>query len=977
MAPYLINLIDSPGHVDFSMDVCTAARLCDGAIVVVDAVEGVCIQTHAVLRTARREGLRPLLLINKMDRLVAELRLAPSEAYSHVCRIIEAANVVMSSLFASENMERAGNATPSTPASPPSEEGNDASTFDAGAWAVEIDEAVEATLFFDPRRGNVLFASAFDGWAFSLADFALTWAAKTGLTAPALRRALWGDVVWRAKSKKLEAGTGSAAPCAVTMMFEPLWAVYDALQLNPDETRAAKIVSALKLGDRVNQRDMATKDCRARLQAVMRAWLPLPAAVLSAVARVIPSPIEASATRVDRLWPAAAPISKDAASPLPLLSPQMTASERTAHARAAVATCATSADADVVIFISKMFAVPKASLPASATDSAAAAEHADSAWWGLSSDARRAIEAATTSAQAFSTDGDVSPTETFLAFARVFSGVLKPNTPLFLLPPLHDAKSLGAEADAAEADASAPLAHLKCAYSLAHRNLPLFLMMGRDLSPISEAHAGQIIAIGGLSGAVLKTATLSSTPACASLLPMVAQSTPLVRVAVSPKRTSDLAALERGLALLDASDPCVDVACSDSGEWTVAVLGELHLDRAVRDLETRFARVPVAVSAPLLQFSETLADPVELTPAVAAAVAAGAPDGPPSAPEATAASGFRSVHLAGVSVGPTVAVGWARPAAACAAGPGTAAAGPSVYFHAPSSSVIAVTTDRSAFIRARALPLPREALAVLDAAGASSSPSSMAARLSEVLAKAPEPWPGLAARCAALGPKGLGPNALFFCADAEASLAEPALRSAALAGFQLACAAGPLAGEPLWGVAFVVEELEVLEKSRAVPVGMAIVAARDALRLAFEVSSPRVAEALYSCQLTCSGGRGGGGEQLGRCFGVLSKRRARVTAEDMLEGTDTFLISALLPVIESFGFADELRTRTSGAATAPQLIFSHWERLAGDPFGGLPAAEADSGLPKSLVDSVRERKGLPVWTKVLVADGEKQRTRKR
>jgi len=64
--PFLVNLIDSPGHVDFSMDVTTAARLCDGAIVVVDAVEGVCIQTHAVLKVAWAEGIRPTLVINKV-----------------------------------------------------------------------------------------------------------------------------------------------------------------------------------------------------------------------------------------------------------------------------------------------------------------------------------------------------------------------------------------------------------------------------------------------------------------------------------------------------------------------------------------------------------------------------------------------------------------------------------------------------------------------------------------------------------------------------------------------------------------------------------------------------------------------------------------------------------------------------------------------------------------------------------------------
>ena len=241
---YLVNLIDSPGHVDFSVDVSTAARLVDGAIVLVDAVEGVCIQTHAVLRTAASEGLTPLLVINKVDRLISELRLSPSEAYSHLCRTIEQVNVIRSELYVGEKMaemgreveeEKSGGAA-SSPLS-------DTHTFDA--VALDIDAAEEAHHLFDPARGNVLFASAVDGWACSVRDFcAPATADKLGLPHASLRAAMWGDYYIKTGadgSRRILKGAAAAKakPLAVALMLDRLWAVYEAGHLAPDEARWA------------------------------------------------------------------------------------------------------------------------------------------------------------------------------------------------------------------------------------------------------------------------------------------------------------------------------------------------------------------------------------------------------------------------------------------------------------------------------------------------------------------------------------------------------------------------------------------------------------------------------------------------------------------------------------------------------------------------------------------------------------------
>ncbi|RCV64969.1 elongation factor 2 [Methanophagales archaeon] len=92
---FLINLIDTPGHVDFGGDVTRALRAVDGAVVVVDAVEGAMPQTETVLRQAMKENVKPVLVINKVDRMINELKVDVQEMQARLGKIIDKVNKLM------------------------------------------------------------------------------------------------------------------------------------------------------------------------------------------------------------------------------------------------------------------------------------------------------------------------------------------------------------------------------------------------------------------------------------------------------------------------------------------------------------------------------------------------------------------------------------------------------------------------------------------------------------------------------------------------------------------------------------------------------------------------------------------------------------------------------------------------------------------------------------------------------------------
>ncbi|MBI4399689.1 elongation factor EF-2, partial [Candidatus Micrarchaeota archaeon] len=128
---YLINLIDTPGHVDFGGHVTRAMRAVDGVILVVDAVEGVMPQTETVLRQALKEKSKPVLFINKIDRLINELKLKPEEMQARLIKIIGSVNKLVTNFAPAEFKD---------------------------PWFIQVD------------KGNVAFGSAFNKWAVSFSS---------------------------------------------------------------------------------------------------------------------------------------------------------------------------------------------------------------------------------------------------------------------------------------------------------------------------------------------------------------------------------------------------------------------------------------------------------------------------------------------------------------------------------------------------------------------------------------------------------------------------------------------------------------------------------------------------------------------------------------------------------------------------------------------------------------------------------------
>jgi len=261
---YLINLIDSPGHVDFSSEVTAALRVTDGALVVVDCIEGAAVQTETVLRQALQERVRPVLMVNKVDRGILELQMDGEDMYNQFRKSVEDVNVI-ASMYADKLL---------------------------------------GDIQLDPGHGTVCFGSGLHQWGFTIETFARIYAKKFGVDTEKMMKRLWGENYFSAKKKvwtnrgQHEGETLRRAFCQFIM--DPICNLCKAIMAEENE-KVWKMLKGVGVDDKIKGEDRNLSG-KALLKKVMQTWLPAGDALMGMFISKLPSPVVAQKYRVDNLY---------------------------------------------------------------------------------------------------------------------------------------------------------------------------------------------------------------------------------------------------------------------------------------------------------------------------------------------------------------------------------------------------------------------------------------------------------------------------------------------------------------------------------------------------------------------------------------------------------------------------------------------------------------------------------------------------
>ncbi|KAJ3343482.1 U5 small nuclear ribonucleoprotein component [Gonapodya sp. JEL0774] len=255
---YVLNMVDAPGHVSFSDELTPSLRLADGVALVVDALEGVMLGTERAIRHAIAEGLNVVLVINKVDRLIIELKIPPNDAYFKLRHTIEEVNSVII---------KAG-----------------------GGEAMRV----------SPERGNVCFAASAQGWSFTLRSFAKMYAdTYERFDIDAFAKRLWGDVFYNSESRTFHRrNIGSLKRSFVHFILEPLYKIY-AQVVGEDEQVLSQALAELGI---VLKKAKFGMDVKPLLKIVLQEFFGGCNGFVDMVVRHVKDPKTNSRSKVERLY---------------------------------------------------------------------------------------------------------------------------------------------------------------------------------------------------------------------------------------------------------------------------------------------------------------------------------------------------------------------------------------------------------------------------------------------------------------------------------------------------------------------------------------------------------------------------------------------------------------------------------------------------------------------------------------------------
>ena len=229
------------------------------ALVVVDCVEGVCVQTETVLRQSLTERVKPVLVINKVDRALLELQVSKEDLYQSFCRTIESVNVIVSTYA----------------------------------------DPVLGDVQVYPDQGTVAFGSGLHGWAFSLRSFAGRYAKKFGVDKTKLMPKLWGDNYFNPKTKKWSKnGDGGAERAFNMFVLDPIFRIFDSI-MNFKKDEVPALLEKLEIKLSQDEKDLEGKPL---MKAVMKKFLPAGDILLEMIVINLPSPATAQRYRVETLY---------------------------------------------------------------------------------------------------------------------------------------------------------------------------------------------------------------------------------------------------------------------------------------------------------------------------------------------------------------------------------------------------------------------------------------------------------------------------------------------------------------------------------------------------------------------------------------------------------------------------------------------------------------------------------------------------